>query len=61
MFDLSIYISFTFFNDGLKEDLEALIATKLRAAMAAKSPAAEIETLVAEAKTKLAIAKGLLR
>ena len=48
-------------NTDLKEDLEALIATKLRAAITAKATVAEFEALVVEARTKLAIAKGLLK
>jgi hypothetical protein len=48
-------------NDPLKEDLEGLIATKLRQSISAKSPVADVEALVTEAKTKLATVKGLLK
>jgi hypothetical protein len=43
------------------EDLEGLIATKLRAAITDKQPAAAVEALVTEARTKLATAKGMLK
>jgi len=42
------------------EDIEALISTKLRAAISGNQPAAAVEALVTEAKTKLATARGLL-
>jgi hypothetical protein len=48
-------------NDDLKESLEGLIATKLRQAVTAKAPVADVEKLVAEAQTMLATAKGLLK
>jgi hypothetical protein len=48
-------------NDDLKEDLEGLIATKLRQAVQAKAPVADVEKLVAEAQTMLATAKSLLK
>jgi hypothetical protein len=48
-------------NDDLKEDLEGVIATKLRQGIQANAPVADIEKLVAEATTKLALAKDLLK
>ncbi len=48
-------------NDSLKEDLEGTIATKIRQAMSANKPAAEVEALVNDARTKLATAKELLK
>jgi hypothetical protein len=43
------------------EDLESLIATKIRAAITGNQPAAAVEALVTEAKAKLATAKGMLQ
>jgi hypothetical protein len=46
-------------NHDLMEDIEGLISTKLRAAISGNQPAAAVEALVTEAKTRLATAKGL--
>jgi hypothetical protein len=46
-------------NHDLMEDIEGLISTKLRAAISGNQPAAAVEALVTEAKTRLATAKAL--
>jgi len=47
-------------DKDLKEDLESSIATKLRAAMTANTPAADVEKMVTDIESKLATARGLL-
>jgi hypothetical protein len=48
-------------DESFMEDLESLIATKIRQAMSANSPAADVAALVTEAEGKLATAKTMLK
>jgi hypothetical protein len=47
-------------NASLKDDLEGILATKLRQAMIANAAVADVEAMIQDAKAKLVTARGLL-